>query len=80
MLNPKIDAKELVNRFYYIDNPIADNSVRAMDFIDAKECALICIDEISKKFNFPKYNGDPETEPNGDEIYLLDMIKEIKDL
>jgi predicted nucleotidyltransferase component of viral defense system len=44
-------AKQLVNKFYYVDNPIADNTVRAMDYIDAVKCAEICAKEVLTELN-----------------------------
>jgi hypothetical protein len=47
---------------------------------ERKNSCLICVDEIIFAFNFPKYNGDPETEINGDEVYWLEVKNEITEL
>jgi len=43
----------------------------------AKELALVCVDEIISAFNFPKYDGSPDFEINGDEIYWYEVKKEL---
>lgn len=70
---PKEKAKHLVERFHLIDN----GNSGIVHEISKEQSALICVEEIISAFNFPKYNGDPETEINGDEIYWLDVKCEI---
>ena len=75
-MTPKEKTLQLVNSF-------KDKSYARTEFYqerNAKNCALICVDEIIDAFNFPKYDGDPETEINGDELYWQDVKQEIKKL
>ena len=44
-MTPKEQAKELVERFYW---KITENSLSVPQ---AKQCALICVDEILKTYN-----------------------------
>ena len=44
-MTPKEQAKELVERFYW---KITENSLSVRQ---AKQCALICVDEILKTYN-----------------------------
>jgi hypothetical protein len=71
-MTPKEKAKELIESFYAPDSISVDQ-----DLYRAKHNALLCVDEVIFAFNFPKYNGDPETEINGDEIYWLDVKHEL---
>ena len=67
-MTPKDKAKDLLKRSiplahdWEIDNKIV-----------AVKIGLLCVDEIIDAFNFPKYDGDPETEINGDELYWQDV-------
>jgi hypothetical protein len=71
-MTPKEKAKELLNKSMPLAHDWeADNKVVAI------KIALLCVNEVISAFNFPKYNGDPETEINGDEIYWLDVKIEI---
>lgn len=45
----------------------SDNEVVAI------KIALLCVDEIIKAFNFPKYDGSPDFEVNGDEMYWIEV-------
>ena len=71
-MTPKEKAKELLNK----SMPLA-HDWEAENKVVAIKIALLCVDEEIFAFNFPKYNGDPETEINGDEIYWLDVKHEI---
>ena len=77
-MTPKEKAKHLVNRFTFADIYFSDKKDGAM--LNAKQCALICVNEIAKTFNFPKYDGDPDKEINGDQIYWYDVKQEIEKL
>jgi hypothetical protein len=81
-LEPKEKAKELVSKFipYNQEYQEGTDMIFSDDLDGAKQCALICVDEIISAFNFPKYNGDPETKINGDEIYWIDVKQEINKL
>ena len=46
-MTPKEKAKELVDRFYEVDLVCAD--AMGSCSIDAKQCALICVDELIKE-------------------------------
>tara|TARA_R110000822_G_scaffold211014_3_gene346690 strand:- start:1802 stop:2026 length:225 start_codon:yes stop_codon:yes gene_type:complete len=72
-MKSKEKAKELVDRFLDEQNDTDEIS-------QAKQCALVCVDEIAKTFNFPKYDGDPDKEINGDQIYWYDVKQEIEKL
>ena len=45
-MTPKEKAKELVDRFMNIQDSIGFNSHNLMYLKEAKQCALICVDEI----------------------------------
>tara|TARA_R110000822_G_scaffold227017_1_gene359689 strand:- start:65509 stop:65748 length:240 start_codon:yes stop_codon:yes gene_type:complete len=79
-MTPKKKAKELVDKFNE-DSRFWDcyNDVPLEERHD-KNCALICVNEIAKAFNFPKYDGDPDKEINGDQIYWYDVKQEIEKL
>jgi hypothetical protein len=70
-MTPKEKAKELMQKAYDLDQHNKTTQSRC------KQIALLCVDEVIFAFNFPKYNGDPETEINGDEIYWLDVKHEL---
>jgi hypothetical protein len=72
----KEKAKELVEKFAQIQRDFNQQNY----YGQAKKSALICVDEIINAFNFPKYDGDPETEINGDELYWKEVKQEINKL
>ena len=76
-MTPKEKAKEICNKLFN-GSPFDYNKEGCMkELRNSKRCALICVGEVISAFNFPKYNGDPETEINGDEIYWLDVKHEL---
>ena len=70
-MTPKEKAKELMQKAYDLDQYNKTSQSRC------KQIALLCVYQIIKAFNFPKYDGNPEFEINGDEIYWLDVKKEL---
>jgi hypothetical protein len=76
-MKPIKKANELANKF--ITKSVFDMTDEELkeQRKQGKSFAIICVDEIINAFNFPKYNGDPETEINGDEIYWIDVKHEI---
>lgn len=78
MKTPKQKAKEIFNRF---DLTVLDNDNEISHTAEeSKQCALICVDEIIKAFNFPTYTGDPNQEFLGDHVYWLDVKREIEEI
>ena len=70
-MTPKEKAYELMQKSYDLDKHNKTTRSRC------KQISLLCVNEVIYAFNFPKYNGDPEAEINGDEIYWLDVKIEI---
>ena len=66
---PKEKAKELVDKFYKIE-PVEPIYV-GMDRGQAKQCALICVDEILKIEAFSLLNSTLE-----EEIYHWEQVKQ----
>ena len=45
-MTPKEKAKDLFNKMYQVENILF---IKEMDGFEAKQCALICVDEILKE-------------------------------
>ena len=69
MVQPKEKAKKLVWRYLPTINGWEAPEKTEL----AVKLALICVDEIIKAFNFPKYDGSPDFEVNGDEMYWIEV-------
>ena len=69
-MTPKEKAKELVDKFYYIPN---SQGIFMMQDYQAKECALIAVDEIL--FVVSKYN-DTQAEVS----YWQEVKQEIENI
>lgn len=76
MIQPKEKAKQIIDRFDFEVRDL-DNEISHTKW-ESKQCDLICVDEIIKTFKFPKYDGNPDFEANGDELYWLEVKREVK--
>lgn len=51
-MTPKEKANELGNKFYRGDIFTHGKEVHLLELEEARKCALICVDEIIKEFNY----------------------------
>lgn len=76
-------AKDLVWKYYHILEHIISNEYSKVDWQIAKQCALICINELleyTKEARFPMNSGYDFHEPYDYDYFLLDVKEEIKKL
>ena len=78
-MKAKEKAKELVDRFMNIQDSIGFNSHNLIYLKEAKQCALICVDEIIKEIKEIQFNEDIFLE---DTVisYWQEVKQEIKEL
>lgn len=71
MKQPKEIAEKLINDMYA--------EMKWFSRGCAKNCAIICCDEIIKALNIPEWDGDPENSPKylGDGLYWQAVKKEL---
>lgn len=84
MLDPKEKAKEIICKMsviHYVklggNNSKSKGLPVSMYKSQSIQCAINCVDEIISAFNFPKYDGNPDTEVNGDELFWNNVKDEI---
>lgn len=68
MKSPKEKAKQLLDRFYF------DTTLNELE--EAKDCAIIAVDEILNAIDWDYYEGSSGTEYN----YYKEVKKEIEKL
>ena len=80
-MTPKEKAKDLFNKMYQVENILF---IKGMDGFEAKQCALICVDEIINigfLFKQPKINKLNKIKPNNSQLeYWNEVRNEIKKL
>lgn len=80
-MTPKEKAKELVDKFYYIPN---SQGIFMMQDYQAKECALIAVDEIIEATNMYQYGINNALEHIPAKIvkhpYWIEVKQEIENL
>ena len=78
-MTPKEKAFELAHKFRLLEIRTSENSYMMISMADAKQCALIAVDEIREALIYGKLDDSPYTSLEARQFYLQ-VKQEIENL